>query len=76
MEPTREVFWNIQLGVIMDVLAAGAVGVFVYAFYRRIRLWKIGRPDDRFSQLGKRIRAFLVWPTRWYTSCCTASSSV
>ncbi len=61
MEPTREVFWNIQLGIIMDVLAAVAVGIFIYAFYRRVRLWRIGRPDDRFSQLGRRVRAFLAY---------------
>ena len=39
MGPTREVFWNIPLGIIMDVLAAVAVGIFIYAFYRRVRLW-------------------------------------
>ncbi len=61
MEPTREVFWNIQLGVIIDVLAAVAVGVFVYAFYRRVRLWRIGRPDDRLHPLGKRIRALIKY---------------
>ncbi|TES88041.1 MAG: hypothetical protein E3J93_04090, partial [Dehalococcoidia bacterium] len=61
MEPTREVFWNIQLGVIIDVLAVVAVGIFIYAFYRRIRLWRIGRPDDRFSHLGRRARAFLTY---------------
>ncbi|MFH1924996.1 MAG: (Fe-S)-binding protein [Chloroflexota bacterium] len=61
MEPTREVFWNIQLGVIIDVLAAVAVGIFIYAFYRRIRLWRIGRPDDRFHPLGKRIRALIKY---------------
>ncbi len=61
MEPTREVFWNIQLGVIIDVLAAVAVGIFIYAFYRRVRLWRIGRPDDRLHPLGKRIRAHIKY---------------
>jgi Fe-S oxidoreductase/nitrate reductase gamma subunit len=61
MEPTREVFWNIQLGVIIDVLAAVAVGIFIYAFYRRIRLWQIGRPDDRLHPLGKRIWALFKY---------------
>jgi Fe-S oxidoreductase/nitrate reductase gamma subunit len=54
----REVFWNINLGVVMEVLAAGAVGIFIYAFYRRVKLWKLGRPDDRFGQMGKRVWAF------------------
>jgi Fe-S oxidoreductase/nitrate reductase gamma subunit len=59
MEPTREIFWNIQLGLIIDVLAAAAVGVLIYAFYRRIRLWRLGRPDDRPQPPGKRIRALV-----------------
>ena len=61
MEPTREVFWNIQLGVVMELLAAVAVGIFIYAFYRRVKLWKIGQPDDRSSQLGRRILAFFQY---------------
>lgn len=59
--PTREVFWNIQSGVIIDVLAVVAVGIFIYALYRRVRLWRIGQPDDRFSHLGRRARAFIVY---------------
>ncbi len=59
--PAREVFWNIQLGVIIDVLAAVVVGIFIYALYRRVRLWRIGQPDERLRQLGRRARAFLAY---------------
>jgi Fe-S oxidoreductase/nitrate reductase gamma subunit len=59
MEPSREVFWNISLGVIVDVLGAVAIGVFVYALYRRTRLWRLGQPDSRFHHLGRRLVAFL-----------------
>lgn len=59
--PAREVFWNIQLGVIVDVLGAVAVGIFIYALYRRIRLWQIGQPDDKLHNLGRRVRAFLAY---------------
>jgi Fe-S oxidoreductase/nitrate reductase gamma subunit len=61
MEPTREVFWNIPLGVIIDVLAIIVVGTFVYALYRRYKLWRLGRPDNRFNHLGRRIWAILVY---------------
>ncbi len=60
MEPTREVFWNIPFGEIIYLLAVIAVGIFVYALYRRYRLWRLGGPDNRFNHLGKRVRAFLV----------------
>ena len=60
MEPAREVFWNIPFGEIIYALAAVAVGVFIYALYRRYKLWRLGGPDNRFNQLGKRTRLFLV----------------
>jgi len=60
MEPAREVFWNIPFGEIIYALAAVAVGVFIYALYRRYKLWRLGGPNNRFNQLGKRTRLFLV----------------
>jgi Fe-S oxidoreductase/nitrate reductase gamma subunit len=60
MEPAREVFWNIPFGEIIYVLGAIAVGIFIYALYRRYKLWRLGRPDNRFNHLGKRIWVFLV----------------
>ncbi|MFQ5996759.1 MAG: (Fe-S)-binding protein [Dehalococcoidales bacterium] len=59
MEPTREVFWNIPFGEIIYLLAVIAVSVFVYALYRRYKLWRLGGRDNRFNHSGKRIRAFL-----------------
>ena len=60
MEPAREVFWNIPFGEIIYVLGAIAVGIFIYALYRRYKLWRLGRPDNRSNHLGKRIWVFLV----------------
>ena len=60
MEPSREIFWNIQYGEIIYILGALAVGVFFYAIYKQYRRWRLGGPANRFSQLGKRIRAFIV----------------
>ncbi len=60
MEPFREVFWNVPLGEIIYPLAVIAAGVFIYAIYRRCKLWRLGKPENRFNHPGKRIRAFLV----------------
>ncbi len=60
MVPSREIFWNIQLGEILYVLAAIVIGILIYAVYRRYKLWRLGRPDNRFDHLGKRIRTFIV----------------
>lgn len=62
MEPevTREVFWNVPAGSRAGfyVLSALAVGISVYGFYRRYRLWRIGKPGERLDNVGGRI-AFL-----------------
>ncbi len=60
MVPSREIFGNIQFGEILYVLAAIVIGIFIYAIYRRYKLWRLGGPDNRFSHLGKRIWAFIV----------------
>ncbi len=60
MVPTREIFWNIQFGEILYIIGAIVVGIFIYAIYRRYKLWRLGRPDNRFSHLRKRIWAFIV----------------
>ena len=60
MEPAREIFWNIPYGEIIYALGVIALSVFIYALYRRYKLWRLGRPDDRFNHLGKRIWAFVV----------------
>ncbi len=59
MVPAREVFWNIQFGEILYILAAIVIGIFFYAIYRRYRVWRLGRPAGRFNQLGKRIGDFI-----------------
>ena len=60
MVPTREIFWNIQFGEILYLLAAIAVGILVYALYRRYKLWRLGKPDNKFDHLGMRLWAFIV----------------
>jgi hypothetical protein len=47
-ELTREIFWNIPAGskVAFYVLAAVSLGLFGWGLYRRVRLWRLGRPTD------------------------------
>jgi Fe-S oxidoreductase/nitrate reductase gamma subunit len=61
MEASREIFWGISFGaLILYPLGVVALAVFIYAFYRRYRLWTIGKPDNRWDYLGKRIWDFIV----------------
>ena len=59
MVPQREIFWNIEYAWIIYILGAIAVAALAYAMYRRYRLWRLGGPDDRFGDFGKRIWAFI-----------------
>ncbi len=61
MVPSREIFWNVPFGdVLLYSLAVIVVGIVVYVMYRRSLWWRLGRPDNRFTHLGRRVRAFLV----------------
>ncbi len=61
MEAFREIFWNISFGpLILYPLGVAALGIFIYAIYRRCRLWAVGKPDKRWDNLGKRIGNFIV----------------
>jgi len=61
MEAFREIFWNIDFGpVVLYTLGAAALGIFIYAICRRFRLWKVGKPDKRWDNPGKRIWDFIV----------------
>jgi len=60
MVPQREVFWNIPYAEIIYVLGVIATAALAYAIYRRYKYWRLGGPDSRFGDFGKRIWAFIV----------------
>lgn len=53
--PTREIYWNIQGHDLIYLFFGLAMAVFCYGLYRRIRLWKLGQPEDRSGHIIKRI---------------------
>jgi Fe-S oxidoreductase/nitrate reductase gamma subunit len=54
---TREVYWNISGVFLMYVLLLPTLAIFFYGFWRRIRLWRIGKPEGRLDRIGERIAA-------------------
>jgi len=61
MEASREIFWDISYGVpILYTLGLVAVLIFAWAIYKRIKLWRVGKPDKRTDHIGKRIWDFIV----------------
>jgi Fe-S oxidoreductase/nitrate reductase gamma subunit len=57
MDPTRAIYWNVGHGVVapMYLLAAAAFAVLAWGFARRIRVYRLGKPQNRLDQLGARI---------------------
>ena len=55
---TREIFGNIPPAaeVIFYLLAAVALGLFAYGIYRRVRLWRMGRPSETPIDWGRAAR--------------------
>ncbi|WP_136796292.1 heterodisulfide reductase-related iron-sulfur binding cluster [Desulfosediminicola ganghwensis] len=63
MEFTREIYWNVGHGaatlVPMYLLVVVAVGVVVWAFRKKLDVYRQGLPLERTDQLGSRIGAML-----------------
>ena len=60
MRPTREIYWQIQNHLWLYVFFAVTIIIFVYGFYRRSRLWKLGLPEDRSKKPLSRLKALFV----------------
>jgi Fe-S oxidoreductase/nitrate reductase gamma subunit len=61
MEAFREIFWNVSLApFVFYPLGAIAVGLIIYALVRRIKLWRIGKPENRLDNPGRRVWNFIV----------------
>ena len=54
--PTREVFWNVTHVWVMYVLLIPTMLVAGYGIYRRFRMWRRGRPEQRFDQPWARLQ--------------------
>ena len=60
MEPTREIYGNIVGGEVVYLFMIVALGLLGWALYRRARLWMQGRPENRFDDIGRRLKAMLI----------------
>ncbi len=58
---TREILWNIHHVWIMYALLVPTVAVCGYGFYRRIRLWRKGSPENRFDRPAERIKLLVQY---------------
>lgn len=59
--PTREVYWNISHVWLMYVLLIPTFVIFTYGFYRRCRLWRLGKAEERSDAILERLKGLFVY---------------
>lgn len=58
---TRQVYWNIEGEHWLYLLFIFALVFFAYGVYKRVQLWKLGQPDNRWKDVGQGIKDVLVY---------------
>src|SRR5208283_1695 len=61
LEPANVPLAGIPAPAVAFVALAAAIVMFSYVMFRRIQLLRLAAPDDRFSNIGERIRLMLVY---------------
>ncbi|WP_425801492.1 heterodisulfide reductase-related iron-sulfur binding cluster [Desulfitobacterium sp. Sab5] len=59
--PTRELYWNIHGHWLLYPLFLIAVGFLVYGYYKRLHLWKMGQPENRWQDIKAGIKDLVVY---------------
>jgi Fe-S oxidoreductase/nitrate reductase gamma subunit len=57
MNFTREIYWNVGHGVALPMyfFVALTMAILIYGFYRRTRVYRLGKPLQRLDQLPARV---------------------
>jgi Fe-S oxidoreductase/nitrate reductase gamma subunit len=60
--PIRDTFWNIPhwAEYVQYVLGLLTLVIFAYGIWRRVRRWRLGKPQQSTDHLGVRIRSLIV----------------
>lgn len=61
MVATRQVYWNIEGHQWLYLFFGLALISFIFGIYRRVRLWKMGQPENRWQEGWKGIKDVLVF---------------
>ncbi len=57
MEATREIYWNVGHGVVwvMYLSAFAAMGICGWGFWKRLPVYRLGKPLSRFDRMPERV---------------------
>lgn len=61
MEATREIYWNIGHSVVlpMYILSFVALGILIWGFWKRLPIYRLGKPLDRFDRYEERVKRMI-----------------
>ncbi len=59
-QPTREIYGNIVGGEFVYLFMIVSLGILGWALYGRMKQWMRGRPENRFDDVGRRLKAMLI----------------
>ena len=58
---TRQVYWNIEGEHWLYLLFIFALIFFSYGVFKRVQLWKLGQPENRWEDVGQGIKDVIVY---------------
>ncbi|MDR3584401.1 MAG: heterodisulfide reductase-related iron-sulfur binding cluster [Desulfosporosinus sp.] len=58
---TRQVYWNIEGEHWLYLLFIFALIFFSYGVFKRVQLWKLGKPENRWKDVGQGIKDIVVY---------------
>lgn len=58
---TREVYWNIEGEHWLYLLFIIALIFFSYGVFKRVQLWKLGQPENRWKDVGQGIKDVIIY---------------
>ncbi|MEN6414273.1 MAG: heterodisulfide reductase-related iron-sulfur binding cluster [Veillonellales bacterium] len=58
---TRQIYWNIEGHFLLYLFLLIAVGFFAYGVYRRVKLWQMGQPENRWQNVWQGIQDVLLY---------------
>jgi Fe-S oxidoreductase/nitrate reductase gamma subunit len=62
VNPTREILWNVDILGRISIYALMLIpfAFLAYGLAKRVRIWRLGQPENRFDQLATRLKGALV----------------
>ncbi|EHQ89949.1 heterodisulfide reductase-related iron-sulfur binding cluster [Desulfosporosinus youngiae] len=58
---TRQVYWNIEGHIWLYLFFIISLAIFGYGVYKRLQLWKLGQPENRWKDVWPGIKDVIVY---------------